>query len=220
MPEHRLPVTRTARFVTLGPLDTPVTQLWFAFHGYGQLATEFAESLRALEDPARLVVVPEGLSRFYLDQGTGRVGASWMTREDREQEIADYLGYLDALYAHVTARATRTAGCTLHLLGFSQGAATATRWAVEGAARPDQLILWGGDVPPDLDAARVTERLADVRVCLVVGTRDRYITTAVLTRQTAALDRLRIRHEVHRFEGGHRLDDETLRKLAQESVAS
>lgn len=214
MPEHRLPVTRTARFLTLGPLDTPVTQLWFAFHGYGQLAAGFADTLRALEDGARLVVVPEGLSRFYLDQGAGRVGASWMTREDREQEIDDYVGYLDALYAHVTARAHRTAGCTLHLLGFSQGAATAARWAVRGTPRPDQLILWGGDVPPDLDGARAAKRLDGVRVALVAGTRDRFIDPAVLTKQTAALDRMRIRHEVLRFEGGHRLDDETLRGLA------
>lgn len=214
MTEHHLPVTRTARFVTLGPLDTPVTQLWFAFHGYGQLARAFADGLAVLDDGSRLLVVPEGLSRFYVEHGAGRVGASWMTRDDREYEIADYVGYLDALHAHVTTQATRAAGCTLHLLGFSQGAATAARWAVRGSPTPDQVILWGGDVPPDLDGERAIRRLAGARVVLVAGTRDRYVDTAALARQTAAFDRLAIPHVVHRFEGGHRLDDETLQRLA------
>src|ERR1051325_10016453 len=51
----------------------------------------------------RRLVAPEGLSRFYLSERATerRVGASWMTREDRLAEIADYLGYLDAVYDDV-----------------------------------------------------------------------------------------------------------------------
>ena len=214
MPEHHLPVSRTARYVTLGPWDQPVGQVWVACHGYGQLARDFAEGLRVLDDGSRLIVVPEGLSRYYVDGATRRVGASWMTSENREHEIADYVAYLDAVYAHVTARAKRTAGCALRVLGFSQGAATAARWAVLGTPRPEQLVLWGGDVPPDLDLERASDRLADTHVVLVAGNRDRYIDTGFLLKQTARLDRHRVRHQVVRFDGGHRLDDSTLRELA------
>ena len=214
MQTHHLAVSRTARYVTLGPTDEPVGQIWIACHGYGQLAPGFAEGLRALDDGSRLVVVPEGLSRYYVDAATRRVGASWMTSEEREHEVDDYVAYLDALYAHVTARAKRTAGCALCVLGFSQGAATAARWAVLGASRVNRLVLWGGDVPPDLDLEGGAVRLADTDVVLVAGSRDRFVDTAFLLGQTARLDRHRIRHEVRRFEGGHRLDDDTLRALA------
>ncbi|MEZ4763957.1 MAG: hypothetical protein R3C26_12480 [Calditrichia bacterium] len=37
------------------------------------------------------------MSRFYLQSTNGRIGATWMTREDRENEIADYLAYLNNL---------------------------------------------------------------------------------------------------------------------------
>ena len=61
---------------------------YYAFLGYCQ----------ALEDESRVLVAPEGLSRFYVNATHGLVGASWMTREDRQHEIDDYVGYLDAIY--------------------------------------------------------------------------------------------------------------------------
>jgi hypothetical protein len=56
-------------------------------------------------------VAPEGLSRFYFEGGFhgpgSKVGATWMTREDRLAKIEDYVGYLDALHDAVFARAVR-----------------------------------------------------------------------------------------------------------------
>src|SRR5206468_3354730 len=89
-------------------------------------------------------------------------GASWMTREDRLHEIDDYVRYLDAVHAQVASGKARVTA-----LGFSQGTATACRWAAFGSARIDRLIVWGGEVPPDLDLGdtRVKERLAQQRAC-------------------------------------------------------
>ena len=36
-------------------------------------------------------MAPEGLSRFYLEGFSGKVGATWMTREDRLNDIDNYL---------------------------------------------------------------------------------------------------------------------------------
>ena len=120
--EHRLSVPRSARCFSQG--GEAAVEGWVVLHGYGQLASRFLRSLESLATPSRLVVAPEGLSRFYLDAGGGKVGASWMTKEDRVREIEDYLAYLDLV------RATLMPPVPLTILGFSQGVATAARWAV------------------------------------------------------------------------------------------
>src|SRR5690349_17842894 len=118
MQEHHISLSRTARYFTLGNSSSGVGEVWFACHGYGQLAGRFLAKLRVLDDGRRYLVAPEGLSRFYLSESPTerRVGASWMTREDRLAEIDDYVRYLDAVYADVFARIDRVRG-TVHVLG-------------------------------------------------------------------------------------------------------
>src|SRR5947209_13753779 len=177
MQEHILTTSRTARYFTVGSLEE-AAELWIVCHGYGQLASRFLERFGPIADDQRCVVAPEGLSRFYLTENPTerRVGASWMTREDRLHEIDDYVRYLDALYAHVAPGNARVTA-----LGFSQGTATVCRWAAFGSARIDRLIVWGGEVPPDLDLgdARVNTRLRDLRLTLVHGTKDQFFTLKI-----------------------------------------
>src|SRR4029077_7364472 len=120
MDEHRIRTQRSARYYTLGPAGAAAREGWFVCHGYAQLAGRFLEKLRVLDDGHRHLVAPEGLSRFYLSQSPAerRVGACWMTREDRLAEIDDYVHYLDAVYAAVFARVDRAA-VTVHALGYS-----------------------------------------------------------------------------------------------------
>src|SRR5881296_4496989 len=137
MEEHHITTSRTARYYTLGQLGPSTREIWFVCHGYGQLAGRFVRHFEPLAGKTRFMVAPEALSRFYLEDtavpaSQRKVGATWMTREDRLREIDDYVRYLDALHAEVFARVERGA-VTLHLLGFSQGTATACRWAARGA---------------------------------------------------------------------------------------
>src|SRR5437764_13612911 len=185
MHEHHIGVSRTARYFTLGESLRGVAEVWFACHGYGQLAARFLEKLRVLDEGRRHLVAPEGLSRFYLTESPTerRVGATWMTREDRLAEIDDYVRYLAAGYADVFRRIDR-ARVTVHALGFSQGAATVSRWTAMGKSRIDRVILWGGEFPPDLDltGAEVAGRLRAARLTLVFCCSDEYITPKVLAR--------------------------------------
>ena len=217
MQEHRLTVARSARYFALGGAEP--REVWFACHGYGQLAARFLEKLRVLDDGRRRLVAPEGLSRFYLSERATerRVGASWMTREDRLAEIADYVGYLDAVYDDVLARVDR-ARVTVHALGFSQGAATVSRWTAMGKARIDRVVLWGGEFPPDLDLARsdFAERLRAARLTLVYGRSDEYITPKVVAAVTERLEAHAISYRAMPFDGGHELQDDVLKDLAAE----
>jgi len=212
-------VPRTARYWTGGDA-AGATDLWIILHGYGQLAAELLASAAPLAGNGRLVVAPEALSRFYAAQAAGgshvqaEVGASWMTREDREHEIEDYVSYLDALLSRVMAPLDPTP--RVHVLGFSQGVATAVRWVAAGGVRPARLVLWGSVPPTDL---RETGWMAGLDVRLVHGTRDRLITPDALEVALARLRREGARVTVQRFEGGHRLDDGVLAGLAAESGA-
>ncbi len=217
MRQHHISVPRTARYFTLGEPGPSIREVWFVLHGYGQIAARFLKAVSALDDGSRLVVAPEGLSRFYLDPaGREKVGASWMTREDRLNEIADYVRFLDAVSAEVLARLEGRAA-RVHVLGFSQGTATAFRWAALGTAPVHRLVLWGSDVPPDLDLAAARERLAPLDLVLVAGSRDELITPKVLARDEERLRSAGIPYRVVRFDGGHEVDERVLRELADAS---
>lgn len=216
MQEHHFTTPRTCRYCLLGPAAATAREVWFVLHGYGQLAARFLRGFEALDDGTRCLVAPEAPSRFYLGEARGRhdkVGASWMTREDRLTDIADYVHYLDALSGHLLHDRGDGGGVTV--LGFSQGTATAARWLALGTARADRLILYGGEVPPDLDLAAARERWERTEVTLVAGSHDAYITPKILARDEERLRSHGIACRVERFDGGHEVLPEVLRRIAE-----
>ncbi|HEY4304775.1 MAG TPA: hypothetical protein VGM82_09930 [Gemmatimonadaceae bacterium] len=204
---HHLRVQRTARYFTLGGESGMPKTIWFVLHGHGQLAAQFVRYFADLADPDTLLVAPEAMNRYYLvgvDKAPAHerpVGATWMTREDRDSEVADYVEYLEALYQEIIRNGSESPA-VINVVGFSQGAATATRWLMHGRARIDRLILWGGVLPPDADLKHGAA-LRGVPLTLVVGNRDQYITEDVLTNEKARLDALGISYDTVVFEGGH-----------------
>jgi predicted esterase len=158
---HHLYVTRTARYCTLGEPGPSVRQLWLVCHGYGQLAADLLAGFGAAARPDRLIVAPEALSRFYTGAEDGphgpdsKVGATWMTREDRLAEIYDYVAYLDRVHGHIRRQLPHHATVRTIALGFSQGTHTIARWAARTHIPIDELVLWGGTLPADLDPAEV-----------------------------------------------------------------
>lgn len=210
MDTHHLETARTGRYHTLGDAAR-ASEVWFLLHGYGQSAADLLASCAALSSPQRLLVAPEALSRFYLRGGTGPVGASWMTREEREHEIHDTLGWLDRVAAAVDGAGQARLRCAM---GFSQGAAAACRWAALGRARIDRLVLWGGGIPPDLDFSIAGERLGTVRVHLVSGLRDEVWGERRLADDSRRLAEHGIAHDSLPFDGGHEVQGLVLRRLA------
>ena len=199
---------RTARYYTLGGGSDCVRTVWVVLHGYSQRAAVFIRSFSDLAAPDALVVAPEALNRYYLvgpEAGTATerpVGATWMTREDRASEISDYVEYLDTLFDEVILEHVRS-GARVAVIGFSQGAATATRWLVHGRGSIDRLILWGGLLPPETDLSAANARLRATPLTIVVGTRDQYIDEDSLAAEVARLDAAQLSCDLIRFDGGH-----------------
>ncbi|NBY39867.1 MAG: hypothetical protein EBQ66_02935 [Flavobacteriia bacterium] len=88
--------------------------LVIALHGYGQLAAYFIQKFKSLS-PTLFVLAPEGPHRFYLEGSSGRVGASWMTKEARELDIENNLAWLNALMLDFTSKHSFD---KISLLGF------------------------------------------------------------------------------------------------------
>ena len=232
MKERHIRVSRTARYYTLGPTQTPLQEIWLVCHGYRQLARRFLPRFAGLDDGTRLIVAPEGLSRSYLhgpeyNRGKERpVGASWMTREDRESEITDYVGFLDAVLDQVCDEVfdgVPDQGSDpvpdqipprLTVLGFSQGAHTVCRWVAAGEATIERVILWGAYLPDDFDLERGPDRLRASECILVRGLEDEYISEEAHASQEARLTELGIPFNTITHSGGHELDPGILRRIA------
>jgi predicted esterase len=201
---------------SLGPEPSrEVRELWYVLHGQAMRAEQILEMAKVLDDGTRLLVAPEALNRHYVGPAVSKdapIGATWMTRAEREADIADNVAYLDSVHAHMRERwGGPTAPVTL--LGFSQGGAAAVRWAAFGAIRPARLIVWESSLPPEVNYADLMARQPGMKVSYVCGTRDKFITPKVLDAQHQLLREAGVPFEAFEFDGGHRLDDETLKRF-------
>lgn len=218
MKERHIRVARTARYYTLGVAGSDVREIWLVCHGIRQLARRFLPRFAELDDGKRLIVAPEGLSRFYLHGPETRrskkipIGATWMTREDRENEITDYVEYLDAVLDEVAGGSAE--GVPLTVLGFSQGAHTACRWVAAGDTDVTRIILWGAYLPEDFDLDRGPKRLGSAELILVRGLLDHFINEAAHVAQEARLRELGIPFKTITHAGGHEIDSALLGEIA------
>jgi len=211
--EHRIVTKRRARYYTIGGGGERIDEVWVVLHGFGQLAAEFINFFKSIAAPSRLIVAPEALNRYYVTPGASgrtkdaKVGTAWMTRLDRDNEIADYVDFLDAVHGETARQASKVT-----VLGFSQGVATACRWVAASHSRVDRLIAWAGQLPPDVDPA-VYAKLPG-GVTLVHGTTDEYATWIAEGDPNARLVAAGVTPLELTFDGGHRMDRLTLDEIA------
>jgi predicted esterase len=201
-----------ARYYKIGEINPQTRQVWFVLHGYGQLAQYFIRKFSVLEQKNICVIAPEGLSRFYLEnlQTTGRkndrVGATWMTKENRLMDIENYIAYLNAVYDCEM----KGLNIPVTVLGFSQGSATASRWVLNEHISFKRLILWAGIFPPDMDFESGKEILADKEVILVYGKKDPFLNDARFIEMNQLAEKLQTHVKDIAFDGEHEIDETTL----------
>lgn len=214
--EHRISFEFNARYETLGEASDKVEHLWFVCHGHGQLAKYFIKKFECLNDEKHLIVAPEGLFRYYLQGFTGRVGATWMTKEDRASDIENYLTYLSQVFNSVRNELPKHVKVTL--LGFSQGAATISRFATQTDVVFDRLILWAGIFPPDLPPLESKRKLKDKKCYLVYGTKDPYLTEDRIEEQENIAAQIQVTPESIAFGGQHELYEKVIQQIDNEPV--
>ena len=162
------------------------------FHGYAEDAEAAMDRLAGIPGAGRWTLVAiQGLNRFYRGRSSETV-AGWMTRQDREQAIADNIEYVNRVLARVPFANGATgpfsngpyAGDPVVFAGFSQGVAMAFRAAVRGAVPAAGIIAVGGDVPPELLEGPDTRFPPTL---LIRGARDDWYTQEKFDADVAAL---------------------------------
>ncbi|MGD0484277.1 MAG: phospholipase, partial [Gemmatimonadales bacterium] len=85
--------------------------------------------------------------------------------------------------------------------------------------RVDQLILWGGALPPELDVA-AAPALGRLPVLLVWGEQDTYYDPAKVAYDEKRLTDAGVACRVVTFSGGHQVKRELLLRLATEPLSA
>ena len=203
-------VPRHARVGIVGDPAT-ATEAWLLLHGYGMLARGMLHWFRKAERTDRLLLAPEGLSRFYteLSEGKRAVGASWTTREDLANELDDQFAYLDRVVAECVPT-----NIPLHIHGFSQGVSVGTRWCVRTERAVARLVCWAGMVPEDVRADGLKRRLGPEPLHLVVGDQDTLVPPERVNADATRLRADGVDVTLHEFSGGHRIDEGVLASLS------
>ena len=209
MKEHSIKIEKTAHYYSIGELNKQTNELWIVCHGYGQLASFFIDKFQCLKKTNRYIVAPEGFNKFYLKGYSGRVGASWMTKEKRLDEINDYCIFLEQLTNHLKNQAHPK--CKIRILGFSQGTATVSRWLLRTKHSIETLILWGGKIANDFNFERYKQQHPNIQNFVVFGSEDEFYTIENVNDYRKELSLLKA--EWISYKGGHTIDTEILKLL-------
>ncbi len=214
MKQVNIKIEKTARYFTLGELTNKTKNIWIVCHGYAQLGNHFLKWFQGFENEENFIVAPEALHRFYWKGFDGKVVASWMTKEDRLNDIEDYVNYLD----HVTLKVLKGVDrdkVNLNVLGFSQGGSTVCRWVTQSSLKFDSLTLWAGAFPEDIDYFEKKKLFNSINLHLVIGDEDQFYTEERIEMQKQTLKDKNIDYTLIRFEGNHKVYLAPLNNLRQ-----
>jgi predicted esterase len=206
----KLRTTKTGHVFTFGNAEEArFTTL--ALHGYGQLADHLLKKFESFSSKEHFIISPEGLNRFYWKGVSEQPVASWMTSLDRQDEIADYIEFLD--------RVNQNYGWSkkndrLRLLfGFSQGCASLWRWILNSKPDFDILVLWAGWLPEDMRYGPHLEYLKKKKIYFIHGSHDQYLTSERFRILQQRFENENIPINYLSFEGTHQIPRHTLKKI-------
>ena len=197
MDPHTIATTTHGRYLTSDSPAGPAVGMLVGFHGQSETA---AIEMAHLEDirgsrPWVLVSV-QALHRYYTR--SGEIVAAWMTREDREQTIADNIAYVRRVVAEARSRLGQVPPRLVYA-GFSQGTAMAYRAAALADYPCHGLIILAGDLSPDVQphAARLPP------VLLGRGSEETWYTEEVARKDIGLLRAAGVVTVEHVFADGH-----------------
>ena len=204
--EFTIKIEKTARYFVNETDIKKVKNFYLVLHGYAQLASDFIADFEFLNKNDTLILAPEGLSKFYF---RNNIGASWMTKEDRNNEICDYLNYLEKLLKKVNNEFDLTSA-EINLLGFSQGVHSAVRFFIDTEFKFNNLLLCSSDFPKDIDFEKFKSKMTFSKVHFIYGKKDEIINLKRYRESISLLNQHNIGFNVVEFDGGHKIDPESI----------
>ena len=209
--EHSIEISRKARWFHLGEVPKEGKEVIIVLHGYGQHPAYMLKGLQKLEKEGRSICAPEGLSRFYVKGFDGKIGASWMTRDDRASEIIDHLTYLNKWWSSLDIDVSTS----VTLIGFSQGVATAARW-LDSGMKVDKVIFSSGTLPAEWNQQkpRLDKRISEIHI--VRPKDDEYYSLDLHEKEVEGLRECGLKVTSHQPNGTHKLSSAVINEILQE----
>ena len=211
--KKQISIPKTHKYSQLGEFSKKTNAVWIVLHGYGMLSEFFIKKFECILNDSTVVIAPEGSNRFYLENNYYRVGASWMTKLDKEKDIEDNISFIQTLYLNIVDEIGHS-NFKLNTLGFSQGGATLVRWIMSNNITIDSLILWGSDIPKDCLTEEKKSRWSSIDVKLVIGNQDEYINEENKQKVIDLINSYGLKYELVEYEGSHKIIEKELEKIA------
>lgn len=210
--EHNVDFNISAPYSTLNNLTKETTDIWIVCHGFGQMSKHFIRRFDIYDSDTNFIIALQGLSRFYFDQYQ-KVGASWMTRENKEIDLANQKSYFDAVISDIL-KGQKLSNYRIHLLGFSQGVAMVSRMAAHAKIDFKNLIVWAGGFPLELTPEQFTH-LTEANLTIVIGDNDEYIPLGEKFNEAVGLAEttLGLKAKLITFQGGHEMSRDVLQTI-------
>jgi predicted esterase len=214
MQSKHINVTKRARYYQIGEANSSIKKVWMVFHGYAMLSEFFIKKFETLNDGETLIIAPEALNRFYITENFSRVGASWMTKLERENDIIENNKYIESLFQRV-AKDIGHSNFQLNVLGFSQGSATACRWIFSTNNKANNFIVWAGDIPIDCLKDENRSKWNSLNTFLVFGTKDPLITTDLSLKFQKRISEYKLNFDLVEYDGDHRIFPKVLKEVSE-----
>jgi predicted esterase len=214
MQSRHINVTKRARYYQIGEANSSTKKVWMVFHGYAMLSEFFIKKFEILNDGETLIIAPEALNRFYITENFSRVGASWMTKLERENDIVENNQYIESLFQKVSKDIGHS-NFQLNVLGFSQGSATACRWIFSTNIKANNFIVWAGDIPKDSLTEENKSKWNSLNTFLVFGTKDPLITTDLSLKFQKRISEYKLNFDLVEYDGDHRIFPKILKELSE-----
>ena len=211
--KKQISISKTGKYSQIGKCSKKINNVWIVLHGYGMLSEYFVKKFECIINETTLVIAPEATNRFYLANNYKRVGASWMTKLDREQEISDNILFLDKLFSIIKKEIGHD-NFKLNTLGFSQGGPALVRWLMSNKLNTNSLILWGSDIPKDSLVIENKSRWNSMNIKIVIGKNDEYINEEKKQEFVGVVKSYGLKYELIEYEGSHKIVEEELKKIA------
>ena len=88
----------TNTYSTLNKHTSKTKNVWLVFHGIGYLSRYFLKYFKDLNPEENYIIAPQAQSKYYLNNKYTHVGASWLTKENTEEEFENVLNYLKEVF--------------------------------------------------------------------------------------------------------------------------
>ena len=210
--KHNISFEFSSSYITYNQLTDTTENIWIVFHGYGQLSKYFIRRFDVLEGDKNYIIAPQGLSKFYVDEDFKNVGASWLTKEDKESDLLNQQKYLIKLMDELKSKIDFSK-IKINLFGFSQGVSAFTRLLINYNMKIDNIIIWAGWVPDEFFNINKNV-LKDTNLFFVVGNKDKYYNNPIIKGYIEKFKKtLNKEIDYFVFDGGHIVDRKVLKKI-------